>query len=617
VSGPNAGNDFKARVLQAVDIVDLIGRTVSLKRRGKDFVGLCPFHQEKTPSFHVSPARQFFHCYGCKAGGNAIDFVIKRDRVEFIDALRSLGEMVGLEMPRRGAASNQKAGERQQLLEACSAAGALFEKLLSDPAIGKAAREYLDGRGFNADSIKRFQVGFAPDAWDTLLKSAMARKFPASLLQQAGLLKPRASGDGFYDTFRNRVIFPIRDESARVIGFGGRVMPGSEDPAKYLNSPETPLFSKGRSIFGLDLARQRVVETRTVAVVEGYTDVVMAHQYGLTNVVSILGTAMTEQHVAILRRFADRIVLLFDADVAGETAVNRTVELFMTQPVDFAIASMPQGVDPDEFLMAHGAEGFQKLLDDAPAVLQFMVRQFKRRWNENDGNIPAQERALQAFMEPFLKARAERAVDANRWAAVIATVSKETGVSTDELHRRYGKPARQAPRRPTQVPVGGEPTNNPPAAPAARRVPTARDMAERRLLGALLVDGAKWQQVQSHVDVTDFTDEVRRGLAEAYWSHQRDEGEPVFNEFLSDLKDARLVELAIELVEEVESLPPEADLIAEAVLHLEEQRRRREEQKLVARLHRTEEQLGEQDEILLLRKLSNSAAQPNFRRGAS
>jgi DNA primase len=473
----------------------------------------------------------------------------------------------------------------------------------------------LAKRGFNAESIQRFQIGFAPDAWDTLLRSPLARKFPPALLHQAGLIKPRAGGDGFYDTFRNRVMFPIRDENGRVIAFGGRVMPGSEDPAKYLNSPETPLFSKGRSIFGLDLARQRVVETRSVAVVEGYTDVVMAHQYGVTNVVSILGTAMTEQHVNILRRFADRIVLLFDADVAGETAATRTVELFMTQPVDFAIAAMPQGVDPDEFLLAHGGEGFRKLLDDAPPVLQFMVRQFKRRWSDSDGNIPAQERALQGFMEPFVRAKAERAVDPNRWAAVIATVSKEIGVPTEELHRRYGKEARKVVRRAVPGP-GRVPPGEPPRTAGPRPLLTAQARAERQVLGLLLVEPTKWHEVQRHVDVTDFTDDLRRRLAEAYWTHQRDEGEPVFNEFLSDLRDETLRELAIELVEEVESLRSSTDLIAEAVLHLEEQRRRREEQKLTARLRRTNEQLGEQDEILVLRKLSENAAQPNIRRGA-
>ncbi|MEO6436935.1 MAG: DNA primase [Tepidisphaeraceae bacterium] len=642
MSGPNAGSDFRALVLSATDIADLIGRTVSLKRRGKDFVGLCPFHQEKTPSFHVSSARQFFHCYGCKAGGNAIDFVMKRDRVEFIDALRTLGEMAGLEMPRRGGASNEKAGERQQLLEACSAAGALFEKLLSHPEIGQAARAYLEQRGFDAESIKRFQIGFAPNAWDTAL-NALSRKFPAPLLQQAGLVKARESGDGFYDTFRNRVMFPIRDEQGRVIAFGGRVMPGSEDPAqsaapaaKYLNSPETPLFSKGKSVFGLDLARQRVVETRIVAVVEGYTDVVMAHQFGVTNVVSILGTAMTEPHVNMLRRFADRIVLLFDADEAGDTAVSRAVELFMTQPVDFAVAAMPDKTDPDEYLMQHGAEAFEKLLKDAPSVLQFMVRQFKRRWDTNEENIPEREKAVQAFMDPFIKARAEAAVDDGRWSAVMAALSKAMGLSIDELHRRYGGLVRKKARATAQarlavrsavpatardaaqVPATGEPTNNAPAA-TPRRPLTGRDVAERRLLGVLLTEPARWHQVQQHVRVADFADESRRRLAEVYWAHQRDEGEPVFNEFLSELEKSSvggspLAELAIELVEEIDALPGREDVIADALLLLDEARRARETEKLTASLGRTEMQAGEQDQILVLKKLSEFAAQSNKRR---
>src|SRR3954452_20948283 len=312
----NGSGDSKTLVLQATDIVELIGQSVALKRRGKDFVGLCPFHQEKSPSFTVSPSKQFFHCYGCKAGGNAIDFVIKRDRVLFREALEILARRAGIELQRFGSGgSKEKTGERQLLLDAHSAACSLFEKFLADPTTGKAARDYLASRGFNDESVKRFQIGYVPEAWDALLRSPAMKRFTPQQMQLAGLVKARGGGDGsggsgFYDTFRNRLMFPIRDETGRVIAFGGRVMPGSADPAKYLNSPETPLFSKSRCVFGLDLARQKIVETRTVAVVEGYTDVVMAHQYGATNVVSILGTAMTESHVSILRRFADRIVLL-------------------------------------------------------------------------------------------------------------------------------------------------------------------------------------------------------------------------------------------------------------------------------------------------------------------
>src|SRR4051794_37061490 len=219
----NDGSDSKALVLQAIDIVDLIGQTVSLKRRGKDFVGLCPFHQEKTPSFKVDPAKQYFYCFGCKASGNAIDFVMKRDRVEFIDALRTLADRAGIEL-QRGSGNKEDKGLRQLLLDAQSAAGSLFEKWLNDAVTGKAAREYLSSRGFNAESIKRFQIGFVPEAWDSLLRSPVMKKYEPGLLLQAGLVKSRGGaegggGNGHYDTFRNRLMFPIRDETGRIIAF--------------------------------------------------------------------------------------------------------------------------------------------------------------------------------------------------------------------------------------------------------------------------------------------------------------------------------------------------------------------------------------------------------------
>ena len=242
----NSWIDGKSAVLAAVDIVELIGQSVKLKRRGKDYVGLCPFHSEKTPSFKVDPAKQFFYCFGCKASRNAIEFVIKRDRVEFREALQILARHANIELPRFGM-SKEKTSERQALLDAHSAAAALFEKLLAHPQMGRAAREYLKQRGFTDESVKQFRIGVAPESWDFLLKSDAMRKFPPPLLQQAGLVKARENNAGFYDTFRNRLMFPIKDESGRIIAFGGRVMPGSEDPAKYLNSPETPLFSK-RSI---------------------------------------------------------------------------------------------------------------------------------------------------------------------------------------------------------------------------------------------------------------------------------------------------------------------------------------------------------------------------------
>ena len=634
----SSGADFKSLVLSHVDIVELIGQTVALKRAGKDYKGLCPFHQEKSPSFSVSPGRQFFYCYGCKEGGDAITFVMKRDRVEFKEALRTLADKAGLEMPAYGSASKEKASERQVLLDAHSAACSFFEKSLSHPETGAKARAYLEQRGINADSVKRFQIGLAMDAWDGLLRSPQMRKFHPQQLALGGLVKPRNNGDGYYDTFRNRLMFPIRDENGRIIAFGGRVMPGSEDPAKYLNSPETPLFSKGRSVFGLDLARQRIVETRTAVVVEGYTDVVVCHQFGVSNVVSVLGTAMTEQHVTTLRRFADRIVLLFDADAAGDLAVDRAVGLFLTQPVEIAIASMPADLDPDEFLLQHGADGFDQMLANATDALSYKWKRLARRFNDSGSNLTGQAKAVEEYLKMLADARGSGPVDSLRWGQALSRVSRLTEIPREELNRRFGR----SPKRPASAtgsqagqvsPRGPGISPARPTAPGRRGFLSAQDRAERWILGILLLEPFRWTKVQQVLDVQDFTDPVRRRLAEIYWHYQRDEGEPVFNEFLGLLRDGSqagkplpdgtlppsaedLIGLAVEAVDEVEALANVNTTLAEALAHLEGVRQKREEQKLMAELRRTSEEpaASEQVEIDLLKRLQDKARRPDLRR---
>jgi DNA primase len=436
----------------------------------------------------------------------------------------------------------------------------------------------------------------------------------------AGLVKPRENGT-FYDTFRNRIMFPIRDEQGRIIAFGGRVMPRSEDPAKYLNSPETPLFSKGRCVYGLDLARQKVVETRTVAVVEGYTDVVMAHQYGATNVVSVLGTAMTEQHVQVLRRFADRIVLLFDADTAGDLAVNRAVELFLTQPVEIGIASMPAGLDPDEFLMQHGIEAFEKLLAEAQDALSFKWRQLRREFASRD-DLTGQQQAVSGYLELLAAARGAGPIDPIRWGQVLTRVSRLTEIPVEQLNRRFrGVKRRAAPAVQTsgptdtaQVPPGQEPNNT---APAVRPL-TADDRAEGQILGVLLVEPARWHLVQERLEPSSFTDETRKKLAEVYWTYQRDEGEPAFNELLGSLDDSNVKELAVNLVDQIQALDDLDQTLNDALVHMERSRRRQDQDKLLAELKRTSDSTGPAtDEVALLRKLQERAREPDIRRTAT
>ncbi|MGA2230638.1 MAG: DNA primase [Tepidisphaeraceae bacterium] len=614
---------MKGRVLEVTNIVDLIGRTVALKRAGKDFLGLCPFHQEKTPSFHVNPAGQFFYCFGCKKGGNVIDFVIERDRIEFKDALRQLAVAAGLPIADDSQRSSNR-GEMQALRDANAAACLFFEKQLADSK-GAPARDYLASRGFTLDSIKRFHIGLAVDSWDAFLSSPSAKKFQPGQLALAGLVKPRENGEGFYDTFRNRLMFPIRDAEGRVIAFGGRVMPGSDDKAKYLNSPQTPLFDKGSCAFGLDLAKVKITETRLAAIVEGYTDVVMAHQFGCSNVVSILGTALTARHVSLLGKYADKVVLLFDPDVAGEIAVDRAVEIFLTQDrVEISVASLPDGLDPDEFLLQRGAEAFNAILAGATDALTYKWKQLSQRFKDRSSDLTGQQKAVDEYIASLAGARQSGHVDPIRWGAALNRVSRLTGIPADLLHRRLlGRGVRQNARiaRP-----GG--TSSQAAEPPKPKIktPSAQDQAEATILGYLLCEPSKWVHVQKHIAPADFGDELRRQLAEIYWQHQQDEGETVFNQFLT-LLDAQpqLKEIAVELAQNVQ-IHADADIIlGPCIEYIRLQRLRCERDKREALLRQAQNGPGQAqsgtdqpsavlDEAAVLAEISEFSRIPDPRR---
>ncbi len=609
----DANFDGKRLVLEATDIVRLIGETVQLKRAGRRYLGLCPFHNEKTPSFNVDPARQYFYCFGCKKGGNAIDFVIERDRSEFRDALQTLADWAGVELP-RFERSGEQADKRKRLLDAHSAAADLFRRLLRDPKVGGAALDYLHGRGFEDETLTRFGVGVVPEGWDTLARHGLLKKFPAPLLEEAGLLKKRERDSGYYDTFRDRVIFPIRDEQGRVIAFGGRILPGGESPAKYLNSPETPLFAKGRVLFGLDIAKKRIVETRTAVVFEGYADAVMAHQFGITNAVAVLGTSLTPDHAQTLRRLADRIVLLFDADAAGGMAAKRSVELFLHEPVEIAVAELPEGMDPDEFLQAHGREAFEERIAQATDALAFQWRQMQRQFRA-DATVTGRQRAVEAYLASLADARGAGPVDAVRWGAVLARVGKLLGMRPEELNQRFGatptrarsapseswKPRRFEPFAGRGGPRRGRRWEEPRYSGPRRsdlpqfRVDSAASRAEGYLLGALLNEPHLWHEVQAHVSPEEFTDRRCRWLAEQFWDVLRNEGEPSFPEWLDMLESraagkaeaaARAKTACIELAAQADALGDPKRVAAEAVGYFIRRRGGEELEQLLAAARR-------------------------------
>jgi DNA primase len=342
----------------------------------------------------------------------------------------------------------------------------------------------------------------------------------------------------------------------------------------------------------------------------------MAHQYGATNVVSPLGTAITPQHVSILRRFADRIVLLFDADAAGDTAVNRAVELFLSQPIEIAIASMPTGLDPDEYLLQHGLDAFETLLRDATDVLTYKWKQLVRQFDANGNDLTGQQKAVQQYMETLAAARASGPVDSLRWGSALTRVSRLVGMPADALNRRFSKTT----KKPAPIQVAGEdgPKTSVPSSPQTRGPLNARDRSERWILAILLAEPHRWFELQQQVHPPDFTDDARRQLAELYWRQQQDEGEPVFSEFLGTLEDPAVANLAVELVEEFDSLTDADARLKEAIAFLDEKRRGAEHEKQMAQLRRKDVAIvpgGSDDDPL--RKIQEAARRPDLRRVGS
>ena len=370
-----------------VDIVDLVGQFVNLKRAGENWKGLCPFHAEKTPSFMVHPKKGIFHCFGCGVGGDAFGFLMRQDRLQFPEAVRVLAERAGVALPTER--RTEVDGQREALFKTMALACEFYQDALWNRPEGEGARRYLDSRGVAPDMARRFALGYAPEGWDHLLGFMKGRGVTEEQLVQVGLVLPRQTGSGSYDRFRGRLLFPIKDGQGRVVAFGGRAM-GTEDP-KYLNSPETPLYVKGQTLYALDLAKPQIRERNRALVVEGYVDCLMAHQHGFTECVAALGTAFTASQLGLLRRSCDEVITFFDADAAGKKATQRVEELLEpgTQGLAWAVnrtgtfgdgsalrlkvALLPSGHDPDSFLRKEGAQAFAQRIAESRSLLAFAV----------------------------------------------------------------------------------------------------------------------------------------------------------------------------------------------------------------------------------------------------
>ncbi|MDI6792197.1 MAG: DNA primase [bacterium] len=362
--------EIKDEVRNRTDIVDLISEYVALKKAGKNYLARCPFHVEKTPSFTVSQTKQIFYCFGCGVGGDVFNFLMKMDGLNFPEALERLAQRAGVNLPRAGQADSKALSEREILYKINSAACLFYQKALKTPE-GAKARDYLIRRGFNENLVEQFKLGYAPAGWDRLRNYLLREKFSLEMVAKSGLVVKKEETNSYYDRFRGRLVFPITDIQNRIIGFGARVL--DDSLPKYINSPESPIYSKGKNLYGLREAREAIRQKEKVIIVEGYTDLLACHQYGITHVIATLGTALTTDQVKILGRYAQEAIIIFDPDTAGVAASLRGLDLVIEGGLNVKVVSLPAGLDPADLLTRKGPDAFRSELERAVGLLDYRL----------------------------------------------------------------------------------------------------------------------------------------------------------------------------------------------------------------------------------------------------
>ena len=476
-----------------VDIVEVVSEAgIALRQRGKNYFGLCPFHQEDTPSFSVSPERQWYRCFGCNESGNVFHFLMKVDGLTFPEALQQLADRAGVNLP--GSDSAAKRPRVTGLRELHKFTVDHFHKqLLSE---GSHALRYLRDRGVKMETIREFKLGFAPQSWDGLMKAAMRSGFGLQLLLEGGLIKET---DGKrYDTFRNRVMFPINDEQGNPVAFGGRAL--DDSPAKYMNSPETPLYQKSRVIYNLDAARASIQQSGEVILVEGYMDALIPYQEGIHNIVASLGTALTDQHVRLIRRYADRVVLTYDGDKAGFNAALRGLHLLLKDGLQVRIATLPDEMDPDDLVCQQGADALLKYLQNAMNLVVFQLKMLSQPGNRNLHRTDDKTKVIKELASTLVHIESHTELDEYVHQAAADLMVEQT-LLWRELQRLGVR---------VQRPKQNEPVRQKRSHP--------RVLAEQRLLQCIFLEPSLLAEARDVFQPSDFSQPEYARIAALLWS---------------------------------------------------------------------------------------------------
>ncbi|MFD1989477.1 DNA primase [Paenibacillus nicotianae] len=543
-TGHNGGipDEVIEAVLQHNDIVDTVGKYVHLTKQGKYMKGLCPFHSEKTPSFTVTPDRQIFYCYGCGAGGNAIKFRMEIDGLSFPEAVKLMAEESHIPFQDgKGGGVAPRDQELERLLQAHEWTAKLFHYLLKNTEHGKPAMEYLRARGFGDKLIDQFQIGYAPDRWDTLVQFFEKRSFDLKEMEKGGLLSSKQDGSGYVDRFRGRVMFPIMNRSGRIIAFAGRIL--GEGQPKYLNSPESRLFNKSRTLYNLNLAKSAIRKQGQLVLMEGFGDVIASWDAGVQHSVATMGTALTENHASLMRTLTEEVVICYDGDNAGQAAALKSIPILEEAGMRVKIALLQNGLDPDEYIKTYGAERFaSQVIDGAVSTTKFRLIYVKRNYNllEEDGKASYAQEALKVIAQ--LSSPTEREV-------YLKELSTEVGVSLESLKQDCNLMRQTLNRTRPQGQNGNRSSGNGNSR-KAQGTPTllpAYHAAERRLIAMMLQDAEAATYVSEHLgDAFNIADHA--AIASYIYAYYAQGKPPDVSRFISSLQDDRLEKTATSIL---------------------------------------------------------------------
>jgi DNA primase len=523
-------------VRRSNDIVDVLSPYVRLKKRGKNYIGLCPFHKEKTPSFTVSVEKQMYHCFGCSKGGNVFTFVMEMEKISFVEAVRSLAARVGIEIPDDSQFSSEQKTQSDQLHAVCRFAGLVFYENLVNSDEGKAALEYFHKRGFTDETIRTFGLGYSLNSWDAFVVRAKAEGFSSEDCAKAGLARQREDGS-LYDYFRGRAMFPIFSTAGRVIGFGARKM-REDDPiaGKYINSPETPLYNKSRVLFGLSHAKEAIRREESVLMVEGYADCISLYQAGIQNVVASSGTALTEEQLTLIGHYTHNLTLIYDGDSAGSNATLRGIDLALAQDFDINIVELPEEDDPDSFVQKNGGHAFRELMKNTVSFIEFKTKKYL------DAGVLAtpagKTNALRSIVQSIAKIN-----DELKRNIFIKDVSDKFQIYESVLFRELEHALAQEKkdsRRPAETARSGErsqPEPVQPPKPAAPAIP-----AEERDILKIFLEGNfdLIRFILSNVGLDQMTDTRVRSILQRVLDMVDETGSFEVNRLLAEMQDPEI-----------------------------------------------------------------------------